>query len=69
MLRVLLLQEARAEFDALPLVIQARVRDVFVRLEQWPNVLAQSPCAMRCGDTTAFVWATIEWSFVLSHRT
>ncbi len=41
--RVLLTPDARGEFDALPVTIQARVRDVFVRLEQWPNVSGAKP--------------------------
>ena len=41
--RVLLTPEGQGEFDALPLTIQARVRDVFVRLEQWPNVSGAKP--------------------------
>jgi mRNA-degrading endonuclease RelE of RelBE toxin-antitoxin system len=35
---VLLAREARADFDALPVTIQARVRTVFTRLQQWPHV-------------------------------
>jgi mRNA-degrading endonuclease RelE of RelBE toxin-antitoxin system len=41
--RVLLTPEGREEFDALPLTIQARVRDVFGRLEQWPNTSGAKP--------------------------
>jgi mRNA-degrading endonuclease RelE of RelBE toxin-antitoxin system len=41
--RVLLTPEGREEFDALPLTIQARVRDVFTRLEQWPSVSGAKP--------------------------
>jgi mRNA-degrading endonuclease RelE of RelBE toxin-antitoxin system len=41
--QVLLTAEGRAEFDALPLTMQARVRDVFVRLEQWPSVSGAKP--------------------------
>jgi mRNA interferase RelE/StbE len=41
--RVLLTTEGREEFDSLPLTMQARVRDVFVRLEQWPTVSGAKP--------------------------
>lgn len=43
MVAVLLTPSARQEFNALPLVIQARVRDVFVRLSRWPNVSGAKP--------------------------
>ena len=35
---VLLTPEAQADFDALPVVIKARVLQIFERLAQWPNV-------------------------------
>lgn len=41
--QVLLVADAREDFDALPLTIQARVRDVFVRLEKWPEVSGAKP--------------------------
>jgi mRNA interferase RelE/StbE len=36
--QVLLDADGLKDFNALPLTIQGRVRDVFVRLESWPTV-------------------------------
>jgi mRNA-degrading endonuclease RelE of RelBE toxin-antitoxin system len=36
--QVLLSPEARADFEALPTSMKARVRTVFQRLADWPNV-------------------------------
>jgi mRNA-degrading endonuclease RelE of RelBE toxin-antitoxin system len=38
MAAVRLADEARGDFDALPLTIRVRVRKVFERLQQWPKV-------------------------------
>ena len=38
MAKVLLAPEAQAEYLNLPAVMQARVDDVFARLENWPTV-------------------------------
>lgn len=38
MVRVLLTPEAQGELRDLPLVMQARMRDVFERLSGWPTV-------------------------------
>jgi mRNA-degrading endonuclease RelE of RelBE toxin-antitoxin system len=38
MARVLLTAAAREQLRALPEIIEARVRDIFVRLEKWPAV-------------------------------
>jgi mRNA-degrading endonuclease RelE of RelBE toxin-antitoxin system len=35
--------DAQADFDDLPLVIQGRVRRIFVRLQNWPNVAGAKP--------------------------
>jgi len=43
MARVLLTAEARDQLSKLPEVIEARVRDVFVRLEKWPAVSGAKP--------------------------
>lgn len=37
-MRVVLTPDAAAQFDALPLVIQARIRKLFARLAAWPRV-------------------------------
>ena len=41
--RVLLDSEGRADFDALPVAIQARVLAVFERLRSWPQVSGAKP--------------------------
>lgn len=38
MAKVLLTAEGQADFDALPVTVQARVVGVFLRLEAWPAV-------------------------------
>lgn len=43
MTRVLLTAEAQAQLRKLPEVIEARVRDIFVRLEKWPAVSGAKP--------------------------
>ena len=43
MATVLITPEAQAEYDALPVVIRARVGDVLVRLAGWPNVSGAKP--------------------------
>lgn len=40
---VVVTPEALEEFDALPLPIQRRVRDVIARLADWPNVSGAKP--------------------------
>jgi mRNA interferase RelE/StbE len=40
---VLLGPEAQHELDSLPIVIRARVLQVFVRLERWPAVSGAKP--------------------------
>ena len=42
-MRVLLAPDGRADFDALPLTIQARVLRVLERLEHWPDVSGAKP--------------------------
>ncbi len=37
-MRVLLAPQGRAEFDDLPVVVRARVLQVFERLTRWPSV-------------------------------
>ena len=41
--RVLITPEAQEEFRELPLPIQGRVREVFVRLADWPAVSGAKP--------------------------
>ena len=41
--RVLLAPEAQREFEDLPVVIQARVVEVFDRLAHWPSVSGAKP--------------------------
>jgi mRNA-degrading endonuclease RelE of RelBE toxin-antitoxin system len=43
MARVFLTSEARQQLQELPEVIEARVRDIFVRLEKWPAVSGARP--------------------------
>jgi mRNA interferase RelE/StbE len=43
MAQVLITPEAQREFDRLPLPIQGRVRLVFVRLIDWPEVSGAKP--------------------------
>jgi mRNA-degrading endonuclease RelE of RelBE toxin-antitoxin system len=43
MARVLLTAEGRADFEALPVTVQARVVEVFRRLEAWPAVSGAKP--------------------------
>lgn len=43
MVAVLLTPEAQAEFDALPVVIRARVLGILERLKSWPNVSGAKP--------------------------
>jgi hypothetical protein len=43
MVIVTLSAEAQKEIDALPLAMMSRVHAVFVRLQAWPDVSAQSP--------------------------
>jgi mRNA interferase RelE/StbE len=40
---VLLAPEAQAEFDALPVIIRARVLRIFERLALWPSVSGAKP--------------------------
>jgi mRNA-degrading endonuclease RelE of RelBE toxin-antitoxin system len=40
---VLLTAEGRADFEALPVTVQARVVEVFRRLEAWPSVSGAKP--------------------------
>jgi mRNA-degrading endonuclease RelE of RelBE toxin-antitoxin system len=55
---VRLAAEAREDFDALPLTVRVRVRAIFARLQQWPNVSGAKPlkkewaghCRIRSGD-------------------
>lgn len=42
-MRVLLAPEAQDELRDLPIVIQARVLDVFERLSKWPDVSGAKP--------------------------
>ena len=43
MVRVTLTRQAALELDRLPLTIQARMRDLFERLERWPEVSGVRP--------------------------
>ena len=43
MARLLLTAEGRADFEALPVTVQARVLEVFRRLEAWPNISGAKP--------------------------
>lgn len=43
MATVTITPEAQREFEELPLPIQRRVRDVFVRLTHWPRVSGVKP--------------------------
>lgn len=43
MVVVRLATDAQEDFQSLPLTMQVRVRDVFVRLTQWPNVSGAKP--------------------------
>jgi mRNA interferase RelE/StbE len=43
MATVIVTPAARAEFNDLPLPVQPRVRAVFKRLENWPNVSGAKP--------------------------
>lgn len=57
-MRVVLTPDAEGQFDALPLVIQARIRKLFARLTAWPRVSGAKPLTgplagqyrMRTGD-------------------
>ena len=42
-MNVVLTREGQAEFDALPLAVQPRVRSVLARLNAWPNVSGAMP--------------------------
>ena len=43
MMRVVVLPEAAAQFEALPRPIQARIVRLFDRLRQWPDVSGAKP--------------------------
>jgi hypothetical protein len=38
MAKALLTPQSQIEFEALPVIIRKRVLDVFVRLQEWPQV-------------------------------
>ena len=42
-MNVVLTREGQADFDALPLAVQPRVRSVLARLNAWPNVSGAKP--------------------------
>jgi mRNA-degrading endonuclease RelE of RelBE toxin-antitoxin system len=43
MAAVIVTTEALAQLDELPLPIKARIRNIFRRLEKWPNVSSAKP--------------------------
>lgn len=43
MATVLLTAEGRDDFEALPVTVQARVVEIFRRLEAWPSVSGAKP--------------------------
>ncbi len=42
-MKVTIIQEAEEQFQSLPATIQNRVRNVFLRLANWPNVSGAKP--------------------------
>jgi mRNA interferase RelE/StbE len=52
-------EEARSEFESLPLAMQVRVQDVFARLVRWPDVSGAKP--LRGGLKGAYRVRTGDW--------
>jgi mRNA interferase RelE/StbE len=57
-------EEARADFNSLPLRIQVRVQDVFDRLTRWPNVSGVKP--LRGSLKGAYRIRTGDWRLVFT---
>ena len=51
-MNVVLTREGQADFDALPLAVQPRVRSVLARLNAWPKSRGQSPSGENGQGTT-----------------